>query len=370
MPQRLESPKLSHAPSVFASEIEGFTAKTKLSRRESDIVVSLIRNITNSEEIAKSLGISTHTVNNHLKSIFEKTSTKSKTEILSSFLRYAADRLQSRSLFVRRPRVLVIDDEEMICDFVASGLIERGMRAHTLRDPSKTLEMITKFNIDFVVCDIRMPTMNGMDVLKTVRKTFRCWPYFLFITGYPDFSLEECMHYGAVGFIEKPLDIEHLFRMIMGHLAESGDERAELLAVKDAEPVLLDESYRTEDADLGFGGAFIPMDAAATGDASESSEGGDAPRGKGAKKSRVGVGSLVDLTLHPAKRAETLKVRGQVVWKRSSRDQGLKPGVGVRFIKMSDRDQSIFDNYLKDQDITSFIPIGDESGRGKLAASN
>ena len=106
MTTRADTSKDSHAPSVFASEIEGFTSKSKLSRRESDIVVSLIRSITNSEEIAKSLGISTHTVNNHLKSIFEKTSTKSKTEILSTFLRYAADRLQSRSLYFQVSRLV------------------------------------------------------------------------------------------------------------------------------------------------------------------------------------------------------------------------------------------------------------------------
>lgn len=350
MPSRPEPSKDSHAPSVFASEIEGFTAKSKLSRRESDIVVSLIRNITNSEEIAKYLGISTHTVNNHLKSIFEKTTTKSKTEILSTFLRYAADRLQSRSLFVRRPRILVIDDEELICDFVASGLMDRGMRTQTLNDPSRALEMISKYNIDFVVCDIRMPTMNGMEVLKSVRKTFRSWPYFVFITGYPDFSLEECMHQGAAGFIEKPLDIDKLFRMIMGHLAESGDERAELLSTTDAEPLVLDETYRLEENDIGFGGAFIPMETVSQ------------------KKSRIGVGSVVDVTLNPSKRTETLKVRGQVVWKRATKDHDLKAGFGIRFIKMSEKDQSVFDSYLKDRDITSFIPIGGE-GRGLAASS-
>jgi len=48
-------PKESIAPSVFSGEIEGFTAKSKLSRRETDIVHALVKNITNSEEIAKAL---------------------------------------------------------------------------------------------------------------------------------------------------------------------------------------------------------------------------------------------------------------------------------------------------------------------------
>ncbi len=344
MPTKTEVSKESHAPSVFSSEIEGFTTKSKLSRRESDIVLSLIRNITNSEEIAKSLGISTHTVNNHLKSIFEKTSTKSKTEILSSFLRFAADRLQSRSLFVRRPRVLVIDDEEMICEFVANGLSDRGIRAYTLNDPTQAVEMISKFNIDFVVCDIRMPGTNGMDVLRAVRRAYRCWPYFVFITGYPDYTLEECMHNGAAGFIEKPLDIDKLFRLIMGHLVESADERAELLQLDVSEPVLVDETFVLGNDELGFGGAFLPMETNAQ------------------KKSRISIGSVVDLQLTPAKRQETLKVRGQVVWKRTAKDAGLKAGVGVRFLNMNDRDQQVFDSYLREHDVTSFIPMGDAAG--------
>ena len=86
--ENLRSPQ-----SVFAGEIDGFAFANKLSPRETDIIISLIRSITNSEDIAKTLSISTHTVNNHLKNIFEKTKTNSKTEILASFLRYTAAHL-------------------------------------------------------------------------------------------------------------------------------------------------------------------------------------------------------------------------------------------------------------------------------------
>ena len=350
MPTRSENRKESPAPSVFAGEIDGFTSTSKLSRRETDIVISLIRNITNSEEIAKSLGISTHTVNNHLKSIFEKTSTKSKTEILSTFLRFAADRLQSRNLFVRTPKVLIVDDEEMICEFVATGLRDRGMRTYSLTDPTKTVEMISKFNVDFVVCDIRMPEMNGMEVLKAVRAAYRSWPYFLFITGYPDFSLEECMHYGATGFVEKPLEIDRLFRTIMGHLVESSDERASLLQIEPGTATAVDGTYTLEEGDLGFGGAFLPMDVAAQ------------------KKAKVGVGSILDVTVTPPMRSrgDAMKVRGQVVWKRANKDDGLRAGVGLRFLDVKDHDRGVLDGVLRQSDVQSFIPMG---GSGAVAPS-
>ncbi len=336
---------------MFAAEIEGFTQFSRLSKRETDIVMALIRNITNSEEIAQSLGISTHTVNNHLKSIFEKTHTKSKTEILSSFLRFAADRLQNRSLFVRKPRVLIIDDEAMICEYVRNGLAERGIKTYSLLDPNQAVETISKFNIDFVVCDLRMPSMDGMEVLKAVRKAYQVWPYFMFITGYPDHSTEECMHYGAAGFIEKPIDLDKLFRMIMEYLVESKEEKDELLQIAGSAPIVLDETFAIKRGEIGFGGAFIPMDQTAQ------------------KKNRLGIGSVVELKVTPAACTDTLKVRGLVVWKRPSREEGYKAGFGVKFINMSEKDQYVFEDYIRSNSISSFIPRGSADGVEQVAAS-
>lgn len=341
----------TQAPSVFAGEIEGFTAHSRLSKRESDIVMALIRNITNSEDIAQTLGISTHTVNNHLKSIFEKTNTKSKTEILSSFLRYAADKLQNRGLFVRKPRVLIIDDEAMICEYVRNGLAERGIKTYSLMDPAQAVETISKFNIDFVVCDLRMPTMDGMEVLKAVRKAYQVWPYFMFITGYPDYSTEDCMHYGAAGFIEKPIDLDKLFRMIMEYLVESKEEKDELLQLAEAARVVIDEPFAIKRGEMGFGGAFIPMDAAAQ------------------KKHKLTVGNVVELKIQPTQAPEAMKVRGLVVWKRVAREDGLKPGVGVKFLNMSERDQYVFEDYVRVHGISSFIPRGAAEAGESSAAS-
>ena len=346
MAPKTEASKTSQAPSVFASEIEGFTAHSRLSKRESDIVLALIRNVTNSEEIAQALGISTHTVNNHLKSIFEKTSTKSKTEILSTFLRYAADKLQNRSLFVRKPRVLIIDDEAMICEYVKNGLGERGIKTYSLSDPAQAIDAISKFNIDFVLCDLRMPTMDGMDVLKAVRKAYPIWPYFMFITGYPDYSTEECMHQGAAGFIEKPIDLDKLFRMIMEHLVESREEKDELMKLSGSPLIVLDDSFPIRRNEMGFGGAFVPMDA------------------NSQKKSKIAVGSVIEFKLTPAPSSDLLKVRGLVVWKRLGQEEGMRPGVGVKFLNMSERDQFAFDDYIRVNSITSFIPRGYESVDG------
>lgn len=339
---RSEGERISSAPSVFAVEIEGFTGHSKLSRRETDIVVALIRNITNSEEIAHALGISTHTVNNHLKSIFEKTSTNSKTEILSSFLRYSAESIQTRGLFIRKPRVLVIDDEELICEYIVSGLRELGIRAYSTSDPSKAVEMISMYNIDFVVCDIRMPQMSGMQVLKSVREIYRCWPHFVFITGFPDYTLEECMHQGASGFIEKPLDLDKLFRTIMEHLVEMPEEKMKLLQITDIEPVKITDPFKLTPQDVGFGGAFFTLDANAQ------------------KTAKIGIGSLVELRFILPETTHAIQTIGQVMWRRTAKDGNKKPGIGLKFVKMADRDALAFQDWVRARAIASFIPLGFE----------
>jgi len=160
----------SSVPSTFEQESQDFSQQYKLSNREFDVVKALLRNVTNSEEIAKTLGISTHTVNNHLKSIFEKTSTNSKTEILACFLKFAADRMKNHKMFARRPKALIIDDEESICEHIAAGLSERGMKTYTTTDPTRVIDLTTELNLDVIICDVRMPEVDGVDLLKDLRK--------------------------------------------------------------------------------------------------------------------------------------------------------------------------------------------------------
>lgn len=333
-----------HAESVFAQEITGFMLHCRLSKREADIVLSLIRNVTNSEEIGKSLGISTHTVNNHLKSIFEKTDTKSKTEILASFLTYTAEFFETKQLLVRRPGVLVIDSDQPSCERLAKSLAERGFRTYTLLDPKRLEEFIGKYPIDCVVCGFELKDTNGLAVLRTLRRSHAYWPHFVLSapskqTNDP-WSLEEAMHEGASSVLMQPLDTELLVKTILGQLAEA-TSRGRVISDASNPPVVIDESQSDEETQIGFGGAFVPMET------------------KAETLAHLGVGTLVDLTMIPAMgRRETLRVKGQVVWKRSAESRGLRSGVGIRFVTMSEKDQTVFDRYLRDNEVSSYIPLG------------
>jgi DNA-binding NarL/FixJ family response regulator len=330
--------------SVFEQEIVGFTAQCRLSKREADIVLSLIRNVTNSEDIARILGISTHTVNNHLKSIFEKTGTKSKTEILSSFLTYTAEFFESKQLLVRKPCVLVLDSDLASCERIAQGLAERGFKTYSLLDAHRLPEYLGKYPIDCVVCSLELKDSTGLNVLKNLRRHHTNWPHFILAapskqTSEP-WSLEEALHAGASSVLLQPLELDLLIKTILTQLADVSD-RERFLPESSTAPIVIDETNSGEETQIGFGGAFVPME------------------NKAETLAQLGIGSIVDLTVVPATgRRETLRVKGQVVWKRSTESRGLRSGVGIRFMTMSEKDQLVFERYLKENDVTSYIPLG------------
>ena len=76
------------------------------------------------------------------------------------------------------------------------------------------------------------------------------------------------------------------------------------------------------------------------------------------KKHKLAVGTVVEVKIQPDQSVDALKVRGLVVWKRVAREEGLKAGVGVKFLHMTERDQYVFEDYVRIHGITSFIPRG------------
>lgn len=78
-------PKLKGQP-AFRDDINRFASKYSLSQRESDVFSSLVTRVTASKDIAGHLKISANTIRNHFQNIFNKTATKSKSELLVRFI--------------------------------------------------------------------------------------------------------------------------------------------------------------------------------------------------------------------------------------------------------------------------------------------
>jgi YesN/AraC family two-component response regulator len=103
--------------------------------------------------------------------------------------------------------ILLVDDD--ISSVTAlTNLLEH---AHTLRIASNGLDAIQTFQIahfDVVITDIRMPKMDGIDLLKAIRK-FNKSAAVIILTGYPSQdNIRDAEIYGVSAFFTKPLDVE------------------------------------------------------------------------------------------------------------------------------------------------------------------
>ncbi|MBT8342757.1 MAG: sigma-54-dependent Fis family transcriptional regulator [Desulfatitalea sp.] len=101
--------------------------------------------------------------------------------------------------------VLIIDDEENMRHMLSSMLKREGYAVDTAPDGRVGLEKLTATVFDFVLCDIKMPRMDGMAFLKAVRQAGNLGATIIMMSAYGTIDLAvEAMKLGAYDFITKP----------------------------------------------------------------------------------------------------------------------------------------------------------------------
>lgn len=112
--------------------------------------------------------------------------------------------------------VLIIDDEESMRDSCRQVLEKQGFLVKAAPDGKSGLEMVDSVKPDIVILDLKMPGLQGIDVLKELRKSDP-QSVVIVITGYP--SIEsgiEAMKCGAYDFLIKPFTPQELRMIIRG----------------------------------------------------------------------------------------------------------------------------------------------------------
>ena len=82
------------------------------------------------------------------------------------------------------PRILIVDDNEDILDFLDEILRNSGYCSFTASSGRRALELLLKESADLVVLDLEMPEMNGYDVAEAIREQSPEMPLILY-TGLP-----------------------------------------------------------------------------------------------------------------------------------------------------------------------------------------
>lgn len=132
-------------------------------------------------------------------------------------------------------RLLVIDDDEGILEDIREALLPGGYDVVTETNPLNAIQRFVSEPFDVVISDIRMPEMNGIDVLKRVREHSPKCPVII-MTAYGDVETAiACINNHAYGFLAKPLNFDELLSMIRQIEQEaSGENQIDYRKLKEA----------------------------------------------------------------------------------------------------------------------------------------
>ena len=116
-------------------------------------------------------------------------------------------------------RVLVVDDNEVILD-ILKQFLGRGYTVEVVGNASLALASVVQKTPDVILLDVRMPGVDGLSLLKSLRDMGVQTPVFV-MTGYDSTQVAiEALERGATGYLPKPFDLIHLDRLIAHALGQ------------------------------------------------------------------------------------------------------------------------------------------------------
>ncbi len=102
-------------------------------------------------------------------------------------------------------KILIIDDDKLILKSIEKQLKNKNYSLKFINDPIIALDDIINNKYDLILCDIRMKTISGLDLLKKVKINYPEIPVII-LTGFVDDKLmEEAKKMGCNDFLIKPI---------------------------------------------------------------------------------------------------------------------------------------------------------------------
>ena len=107
-------------------------------------------------------------------------------------------------------QVLIVDDDTTIRTGIAQVLERRQMAVQTAGNGREALEVLALNPVGIVLLDIKLPDVDGMELLKTIRREYPETEVIM-ITGYPAIQgAVECIKHGAMDYLVKPFRLDEL----------------------------------------------------------------------------------------------------------------------------------------------------------------
>lgn len=114
-------------------------------------------------------------------------------------------------MHLRKTRILVVDDEKDAARFIASAFDRRGALVQTAFSATEALEKLQQDQFDICLTDMRMPDMDGLELLQKIKDEYPRMEVVVFTAFASIDTAVEAMRRGAFDYIPKPIDPDELF---------------------------------------------------------------------------------------------------------------------------------------------------------------
>ena len=122
-------------------------------------------------------------------------------------------------------KILVVDDELLMRNFIVEALKRKGMEVTAAENGNKAVNILKDHSFDLVITDMKMPGISGLDVLKAVKEISPS-TLVLIVTAFGTIeNAIEAMHQGAFYYLIKPFSLESLMAII-----QKGNQHLSLVA--------------------------------------------------------------------------------------------------------------------------------------------
>lgn len=129
----------------------------------------------------------------------------------------------------RAPAVLIVDDDRDHSQALAKVFQRAGYFVRTACDGQDALSVLTKRSFDLVITDLRMPHMNGLDLLRNIR-AMSPQASVVILTAFGEWTTYmHAMDSGAVDYLNKPVSREGILTVARKALARRGIRAPDIL---------------------------------------------------------------------------------------------------------------------------------------------
>lgn len=119
-------------------------------------------------------------------------------------------------------RILIVDDDRAICDYMQTLLERDGYKVKVMSDPTGVTAELKREEYHLVILDLMMPKRDGIEVLREIRKHDKDLAVVIF-TGYPNLDTAVAsMKLDAVDYVKKPFNVDEFREVIARVMRKKG----------------------------------------------------------------------------------------------------------------------------------------------------